>query len=1163
MRQIALYILTALLLASTSGFAQKKVSYTYPNGNKKEEGILVEGEKDGKWTEWNENGTLKSEILYKNGNIQEEKLYSNNGNIMREKFYNRHPLFVYENDYTDGWLYLESLTFKKNGKHVAYKYIYNEETTFYYYIEECMQKFGIPYISLYKDGTVSEVRCGTNMESWDKDGTLREIDGYFYDGNKYWYRWNKSGERVDNLYNIIENDTVTFDKNGIKPRLQYSLKNNRFHGVCKDYYTNGQLWFEVEFDNGVPVGDYQSFYFNGTPQLKTHFTNGFVDGKYTEWYENGNKRIEGYMNHCMKDSLWQHWSENGTLIKKESYKNNVLDGEYCVYFIDGSHKEKKNYKNGKLDGWEYVYWAKDTLLSVKYYIRGHTDCSEQKEFHRNGNLMKLSYPYDVNLKIQYYKEGDLMSLSGDLFSMSWDKDGTLKSIAYSVDNNNSAYLHFTNGQISSSNCRIKHKTTNSIPYAWMYPKDGKLEFKQVGDSIDGKREGKWQLYYPTGDLWIEMNYKNDLLDGEYTVRTVNGQIVKKCNLTNGLLNGTYEKWSITGNKLVERNYKNGKQDGLQKYWVDRDKYDIRSLKRHCFNCNKNDFKHKYYLWKIAHYSNGIENGEFYSFSANGDTLKHTNYRNGKKDGINNVYDETKHYLLESYTYKEGKKQGAAFFYSPKGNVLWKGNYLNDKKHGEWIQYDDANKEISRVQYEYGDIILEPINIDLECQCATNYNTQSDIKYASLLSKFTDYKTFSNATNKYLIIDENIYKKLYFFSQVYSSHLISTICENLDIIAFDTLWFETPATKGLRFVVNPCLNENQYSSTSIGISYRNNLIHLVDDKFDYKATSFFKLSMEEINYISELEFTLIFVNFIKNLKSISEEKAYKKFKQLLRLNGVMMPLPDQLYQLDFLTEEQKDKFWDKEERIINIIANAYFKFGRINLEKINPRFETRFNTFYKDNFTFEDFVKYLFLYYEAYTNINQIAIDIPQNILAQWDTKNKCLAQYKGNTIGARLLLSVNPIEFYCYNGFNLENQNNFCFTPAAIGGKNCILNTNEAKVFPTTNDFPSILGTNQYEEHNTTTPKTPFEKFILKNSYTTFAGVYIPYGNGSIMLNEKEIDIRYKDVFISGKYILGQIHIHNNYIENPKLTKLLKEYFPVYQIETNTEEETVIYFLYK
>ena len=238
-------------------------------------------------------------------------------------------------------------------------------------------------------------------------------------------------------------------------------------------------------------------------------------------------------------------------------------------------------------------------------------------------------------------------------------------------------------------------------------------------------------------------------------------------------------------------------------------------------------------------------------------------------------------------------------------------------------------------------------------------------------------------------------------------------------------------------------------------------------------------------------------------------------------------------------------------MVSIMAKKYFNYGKIKLESVNKDFERRFNIFFLYNFAFEEFVNYMFMSYDASTDISQIAIDFPKDILAQWDSKNKKLATYNGTSLGARLLLSVNPISISSDEGFYLENQRDFCFTTAAIGGKQCILKAEKAEVYHRTQLYkafgihPDFLA-----------------DFILKNGYTTFAGVHIPNGHGTIMIDEKECDITYTDVFVTGTYILGQITIQDENIVTKKLSKQLKKYFTKYSIET-LHGKTTVFFLYK
>ena len=60
---------------------EKHVEY-WPNGQKKEEGTLKDGEQDGLWTFWYEGGNKWKEVTYKNGKLISSKLWDEKGNIL-------------------------------------------------------------------------------------------------------------------------------------------------------------------------------------------------------------------------------------------------------------------------------------------------------------------------------------------------------------------------------------------------------------------------------------------------------------------------------------------------------------------------------------------------------------------------------------------------------------------------------------------------------------------------------------------------------------------------------------------------------------------------------------------------------------------------------------------------------------------------------------------------------------------------------------------------------------------------------------------------------------------------------------------------------------------------------------------------------------------------
>ena len=58
---------------------EKHIEY-WSNGMMKEEGTLKNGEQDGKWTWWYENGQKWKERTYKDGELISEKCWDEDGN---------------------------------------------------------------------------------------------------------------------------------------------------------------------------------------------------------------------------------------------------------------------------------------------------------------------------------------------------------------------------------------------------------------------------------------------------------------------------------------------------------------------------------------------------------------------------------------------------------------------------------------------------------------------------------------------------------------------------------------------------------------------------------------------------------------------------------------------------------------------------------------------------------------------------------------------------------------------------------------------------------------------------------------------------------------------------------------------------------------------------
>ena len=81
------------------------------------------------------------------------------------------------------------------------------------------------------------------------------------------------------------------------------------------------------------------------------------------------------------------------------------------------------------------------------------------------------------------------------------------------------------------------------------------------------REGKWLFYHENGkSIMSEENYLNGKLDGVYKTFYPSGEPTEITYYKNGLIDGNYKKYSIKGLLYNDFNYKNGKLNGMAIYY---------------------------------------------------------------------------------------------------------------------------------------------------------------------------------------------------------------------------------------------------------------------------------------------------------------------------------------------------------------------------------------------------------------------------------------------------------------------------------------------------------------------------------------------------------------------------------------------------------------------
>ena len=90
----------------------------------------------------------------------------------------------------------------------------------------------------------------------------------------------------------------------------------------------------------------------------------------------------------------------------------------------------------------------------------------------------------------------------------------------------------------------------------------------LGKMKDGKKEGKWMVWYDNGTKQREQNYKDGKGNGLSILWYENGQKMLEGTKKDGKEDGKWTVWDENGHKNEEIIFKDGKMNGLYTSWYD-------------------------------------------------------------------------------------------------------------------------------------------------------------------------------------------------------------------------------------------------------------------------------------------------------------------------------------------------------------------------------------------------------------------------------------------------------------------------------------------------------------------------------------------------------------------------------------------------------------------
>ncbi len=214
---------------------------------------------------------------------------------------------------------------------------------------------------------------------------------------------------------------------------------------------------------------------------------------------------------------------------------------------------------------------------------------------------------------------------------------------------------------------VSSQSTDTTGHTVYYYSDGKKSSE--GKIRDGKPDGYWKTYYPSGLIKSEGNRVNFLLDSAWKFYSEEGKVV------------------------VSYSYKNGKKNGFKKT------YDPKTG----------------ILLSDENFIDDIKQGESLTYFPGGAIKSRTKFAEGKEEGI--AYEYNEEGLIQTiltYKYgftskmerinrkdKNGWKQGVWKEFYSNGIVKMEGRYLDDKRDGYFKEYNIKGSLLSTSKYVKG------------------------------------------------------------------------------------------------------------------------------------------------------------------------------------------------------------------------------------------------------------------------------------------------------------------------------------------------------------------------------------------------------------------------------------------------------------------------------
>ena len=663
------------------------------DANKKFSHYYEKGRKEGEWTEWYDNETVKKVYHYSKDLLDGSYAIhdSASGQKVIEKMYKKDKLAgIWKEWYLDNTLKLEH----------AYK-------------GDNLHGVSIDYDSTGKKDSEKRFKSGLKDGEWNfynDDVELVHVEIYEDDlKNGLWYT--KDLDTRDIHYEEYRDDKfiVRYTEHyypNYQLKEKYAYKDSLPHGKWIGYYKDGETKHVKRFEDGKKQGKWQFFTEGGDVHTFELYENDKRNG---EWYKKG-EETDIYYQFWDMDSLISEYADlhypNGQLIEKISYKEGLKNGKFTGYFQNGAKKYVKRFENDKPEGkWQYYTMAGKTNAE-EIYVEGK----------RNEEWFRLDESGDT-----YYQYWDMDSLISEYADLHYPNGQLIEKISYKEGLKDGKFTgYYENGEVKYK----KRYTADQPDGKWeYYTEAGKKNAVQI--YVEGKRNEEWYRIDKKGDTYYQY-WDQDSLVSEYAdLHYPNGQLIEKISYKEGLKDGKFTGYYPSGKVEYVKRYEEDKPMGKWKFvredgttkkieiyetgekndeWITYEKngdvyyqfWDMDSLVSEYADLH---YPNGQLIEKIS-YKDGRKNGKFTGYYENGQTKHIRTYKDDKLDGKFADYTESGQ-ILRKQGYMNGLLDGPSKEWYLNGEVKVKTAYKEGKLDGGFMSYDSLGRKVTKGEYEMG------------------------------------------------------------------------------------------------------------------------------------------------------------------------------------------------------------------------------------------------------------------------------------------------------------------------------------------------------------------------------------------------------------------------------------------------------------------------------